>query len=86
MNVSDCFIRRQTVIAIDRAVIAIIGVVGVVTPGRIPPAIIPAPVTTIDKDDRVTMVMPPIPAMVMTVVAVMMSGLGEVRDSTVRVP
>src|ERR1700704_1119400 len=52
-------IRRQTVIAVDRTVVRIVGG-GSVTPGRIPPATVPIIPAVVNENDPVVMVSPPV--------------------------
>ena len=68
---------RESAVTIDRLVVLIIRV-GIVTPGRIPPAVVPAPPTEIEKDDRSAMIPPP----VMVVVMMMIVNVGHARLRT----
>ena len=43
LNIDNYLVGSKCVIAIDRAVVVIIGIIRIVTPGRIPPAVIPTP-------------------------------------------
>src|ERR1700682_3261998 len=52
-------IRRQTVVAVNRSVIRIVGC-GSVTPGRIPPAAVPGIPATVNENDPVVVVSPPV--------------------------
>src|SRR5437588_2607391 len=64
LNAGHDLVGRKTVGTVNRFVVLIIRV-GIVTPGRIPPAVIPAPPTEIEKDDGGTMIPPPIRAVMM---------------------
>src|SRR4029077_14950671 len=52
-------IRRQVVVRVDRPIVRIIRVAGIVTPGRVPISAVPVIISTADKDDTVVMASPP---------------------------
>src|SRR2546423_8022121 len=86
LNGGDNLIRRKSVETVDRLVVVIIRV-GIVTPGRIPPAVIPAPPTEIEKDDRGATMPPPIMTMmVMKIVDVIQARLRSAGDISVPIP
>src|SRR6202023_923674 len=62
LNAGDDLFRRE--VAINWFVVLIIRV-GIVTPGRIPPAIVPAPPAPVEKDERRAMIFPPIVVVMM---------------------
>src|ERR1700736_4489739 len=64
LNAGDDLVRRRSVVTIDRLVVLIIRV-GIVAPGRIPPAVIPAPPTPVEEDECETVVFPPIAIVMM---------------------
>src|SRR6059058_4085418 len=83
LHIGNSFVGRETVVAVDRLIGVVVGVVGIVTPRWIPPAVIPAPVTAADEDDRVTMIVPPAAAVTMAMLAVLMSRLAPVARAAV---
>ena len=86
LNTGHDLIRRKPVVAVDRLVVLILRV-GIVTPGRIPPAVIPTPPAKIEKDDGGATMPPPVRAvMMMTIVDVVQARLGSVGDISVPIP
>ena len=86
LHVGDGLIRWQAVVFVDRPIVVVGGVIRVVTPGRVPPAIVPTPVPAADENDRVATVMPPIVAVIPIMMAAMMVGrLAPVRMSALPV-
>jgi len=82
LNAGDDLIRGRGGGAVDRLVVLIIRV-GIVTPGRVPPAIVPAPPAEIEKDQRQAMVSPPVLiVMMMAVVCVDRARLGRGRSAS----
>src|SRR2546430_15342373 len=80
LNTGHDLVRRKPVVAINRFVVPIIRG-RIVTPGRIPPAVIPTPPAPIEKDDGGAAGSPPIGAVVMvTVVRVVQSRLRNAAD------
>ena len=67
LHAGNDLIRLLTVGAVDRLVVLVIGV-GIVTPGRIPPAVPPTPPAPVKKDDRGAMMSPPIFAVMIVVI------------------
>src|SRR5260370_37891174 len=63
LNAGHDLVRRKAVVTVNRFVVLIIRV-GIVTPGWIPPAVIPAPPTEIEKDDGGAMISPPVATVV----------------------
>src|SRR2546429_7811986 len=75
LNAGHDLVGRKTVGTVNRFVVLIIRV-GIVTPGWIPPTVIPAPPTEVEKDDGGTMIPPPIRAvMMMTLIEMIQSRL-----------
>src|SRR2546429_7231035 len=64
LNAGHDLVGRKTVGTVNRFVVLIIRV-GIVTPGGIPPAVIPAPPAEVEKDDSDATIPPPVGAMVM---------------------
>src|SRR5437899_3587662 len=52
--------RRSLAVAEDRAVVNIVAVIGIISVGRIPPAVVPIPVTATVKDEAEIVAPPPI--------------------------
>src|SRR5262249_60394943 len=83
LNAGDNLYRLFAVIAVDRVVVLVIRV-GSVTPGRIPPAVIPAPPAPVEKDESNAMVPPPpTVVMMMAMIGVVQSRLPDGIDVTV---
>jgi len=82
LNAGHDLMRRKAVVTVNRFVVPVIRV-RIVTPGRIPPPVIPTPPAPVEKDDGDAVVSPPIGAMVMAaVIRVVQPSL----SSTVDVP
>src|SRR4051812_43743413 len=61
LNIGNDLIGRQAgLTGVDRAVIRIVGITGIVTPGREPEAGVPIIIAAADQDDVVVVMMPPI--------------------------
>ena len=86
LNAGHDLVGRKTVGTVNRFVVLIIRV-GIVTPGRIPPAVIPTPPTEIEEDDGDAMMVPP-PRVVMmiTIVKVVQMRLRDAADVPVPIP
>jgi len=79
LNASDDLVGRETGGAVDGLIVLIIRV-GIVTPRRVPPAVIPTPPTPIEKDQRQAVVPPPVLiVMMMRIVSVILVGLRGCR-------
>src|SRR5207248_852939 len=53
--------RRSLAVAEDRAIVNVVAVIGIISVGRIPPAVVPIPVTASVKDEAEIVAPPPIP-------------------------
>src|SRR5690348_3798221 len=86
LNTGDDLVRRFAVGPVNRLVVLIIRV-GVVTPRRVPPAVVPAPPTPVEKDQRDAMMLPPIfPMMMVAIACVNGLRLGRARSAAIRIP
>src|SRR6185437_8467689 len=80
--IGDNFVGKKSIVTVDRPVVLIVGIGGIITPGWVPPSVIPAPEAQIDENDRRAMLAPPIAIVVMMmVVIVTMTGLGPSGSS-----
>src|SRR2546423_6202263 len=80
LNTGDNLFGRLTVVTVDRFVVVVVRI-GIVTPGRVPPAVVPTPPAEIEKDDRGTMMPPPrMVVMMVTIVQMIQTRLVCVRD------
>src|ERR1700730_409882 len=61
LHVGHHLIGRQIVIAIDRSVIWIIRVAGIVAPGRVPKSVVPVIISPTEESDAVVTASPPTP-------------------------
>src|ERR1051326_3422146 len=59
LHIRDDLIGRESVITIDRLIVGVIVIVGIVAPGWIPPTVPPSPPAEIQKDNRDAMTSPP---------------------------
>ena len=86
LHVGHDLIRQKAITSINRSVVFVIGTVWIISPGGIPPAVVPTPIAQVDEDDRVAAVMPPITTMMIAMVIVMaMARLGPTRFATLPV-
>lgn len=80
LHVGHDLIRQKAITSINRSVVFVIGAVWIITPGGIPPAVVPAPVAPVDEDDGVAAVMPPIATVMIAMVIVLaVARLGQTR-------
>ena len=85
LHVGHDLIRQKAITSINRSVVFVIGAVWIIAPGGIPPAVVPAPVASVDEDDAVAAVMPPIATVMIAMVIVMtMARLGPTRFAALR--
>src|SRR5207237_7942573 len=61
LHVGNHLIGRQIVIAVDRSVIWIIRIAGIVAPGRVPKSVVPVIISPTEESDAVVTVSPPTP-------------------------
>src|SRR5437588_12155452 len=61
LHVGNHLIGRQIVIAVDRSVIWIIRVAGIVAPGRVPKSVVPIIISPTEESDAAVTVSPPTP-------------------------
>src|SRR5438445_1988753 len=86
LDAGDDLFGREPIITVDRLVIVVIRI-RIVTPGWIPPAIVPAPPAKIEKDDRGAMVPPPpVVVMMITIIEVVEMRLVGAGDIAVPIP
>ena len=71
LHVGDDLIGQEAIESIDRSVIFVVTIIGIITPGRIPPAVEPAPEPPVNQNDDRAMMTPSV-----TVMVVKMTQLG----------
>src|SRR5207247_11466959 len=63
LNVCDHLVRKQIAVGVNRAVVIVIALQWIVTPGRVPIASVQKIISGGNENDRVTMTVPPVPIM-----------------------
>src|SRR4051794_30963860 len=59
LDIRDHLSRREIVIAVDRLIVSVSAVVGIVAVGRVPIAIVPVVISAAEKDDPIVTAPPP---------------------------